>query len=194
MKRLVGLLLALASTVSLASAADFDNDGISQDVLDHTPGSYDGPQTIGAEMVVFPSLPADTWDVMFYPHWWNTGDTAYGDYDLDLSPVDHADITIHLNRNGLTSGCGFINMDFMIDGSVMGSFQILPEHGLGPIEVSMDFPPQMPPFELRYMVTNTVVSGCGSVELDESGQNTIVFSGAATPTEATTWSRIKALY
>lgn len=194
MKRLLGLLLAFATSASIASATDYNNDGVQQDVPDHTPGHYDGPQTVGAEAVVFPSLPGDTWQVMFYPYWWNVGDTAFGDYDLDLSPVDHADITLYLTYNSLVSGCGFVNFDFMIDGATMGSFQVSAEDGFGPVEVSLDFAPQAPPFELRYRVTNTVAGGCGSISLDESGENMIVFSGAATPTEATTWTRIKSHY
>lgn len=193
MKRLVGLLLALASTASLASATDFNNDGVQQDTPDHTPGTYEGPQTIGAEVVVFPTA-ADTWEVMFYPYWWNVGDTAYGDYDLDLSPVNHADITLYLTYNSLTAGCGFVNFDVMIDGATVGSFTVNPEDGFGPVEASLDFAPQSGPFELRYQVTNTVAGGCGSISLDESGENMIVFSGEATPTEASTWSRIKSLY
>ncbi len=197
MRHVLGFTLAAALTVagSVAYASDADNNGIQQDEVEHVPGEYHGATAVGESTVIFPSIPADTWNVVYFPHWWNAGDTAYGEHTTDLNPVDHADIEIFLDRNGLTPGCGFIDMNFMIDGEVVGTFQILPEHGLGPIQASFDFTPRMSPFELRYMETNTVVTGCGSVEINSEGMCTVVFTGdSSTPVESTSWSRIKSLY
>ncbi len=186
-------VMGLVAPTGVAMAVDADNNGIQGDEGVHEPGSYDGALSVGGDTVIFPSLPADTWDVMFYPYWWNAGDTAYGMHDVDLSPVDHAECHVELTYNSLTAGCGFVDVDFMIDGDVVGSFQFLP--GVMTYDVVFDFDPKVPPFELRYLVTNTVAGGCGSVSLNESGANTVYFTGdSSTPTQNKSWAAIKALY
>ena len=194
MRKLVVTLLALGVIAAPAAAIDADNNGVAGDEPTYSPGSYEGDTTRDGHAVVFPTLPADTWDVFYYPYWWNAGDTAYGTHDVDMGSVDQADVTIYLTYNSLVSGCGFVEMDFRIDGTTVGSFTISAEDGFGPINHSFDFAPVSPPFELRYYVTNTVASGCGSISLDESGLNMVEFGGSGTPVETASWSAVKSFY
>lgn len=184
-------VLLLGSTVS-AYAVDVNNNGIfTDDQFPPDPGTFVGNPDRD-ELVVFPSS-IDTWTINSYPYWWHVGDTVYGTHTVSLGTVSHADITLYLTQNYLTSGCGFCNIDFRIAGTTVGNFQISAESGLGPIYASFDFSPTSPPFELRYYETNQVVSGCGSVVMDESGRNTVNFGGVS-PTDETTWGSIKGLF
>ncbi len=100
----------------------------------------------------------------------------------------HAEITIVLIANTLISG-GYCNIDFRIDGTTVGSFQILP--GVNTINESFDFSP-LPagPHELRYYSTNTVPTGCGSIRWTESGHSIVVFSNVSSLDDST-WGMIK---
>jgi hypothetical protein len=185
-------VLLLGSAVS-AYAVDSNNNGnLTDDEFPVDPGTFVGNPD-GREIVQFPTS-ADTWNLVYYPYWWHVGDTVYGTHTVSLSTVNHADLTVYLSYSSLSPGCGFVNIDFRIAGTTVGSFQILPEDGLGPIYASFDFADQTPPFELRYYETNQVVGGCGSISFDESGMNTIDFSGGPSPTIDTTWGSIKALF
>jgi hypothetical protein len=175
----------------VAYAVDLDNNGISGDEISPDPGTYGGV-TDRDEVVVFPSS-ADTWQLTYYPYWWNIADTVFGTHNVALGAVTHADITLYLTTNSLTSGCGVNHIDFRINGTTVGSFDILPADGLGPIYASFDFPAQTPPFELRFYETNQVIGGCGSVVLDASGRNEVNFGGS-TPAVETTWGNIKGLF
>lgn len=186
------LVLLLGSTVA-ASAIDINNNGnLSDDEFPIDPGTFVGNPDRD-EVVYFPTS-ADTWTIYYYPYWWHVGDTVYGTHSVALGTVNHADLTVYLVTNSLTSGCGFVDIDFRIAGTTVGSFRILPEHGLGPINASFDFADQTPPFELRYYETNQVAGGCGSIVFDESGRNMISFSGGASPADHSTWGSIKALF
>jgi hypothetical protein len=184
-------VLLLGSSVS-AYAVDMNNNGnLTDDQFPPDPGTFVG-NTDRDELVYFPTS-TDTWNLTYYPYWWNTGDTVYGTHTVSMGSVTHADLTIYLTYNSLTPGCGVCNIDFRIAGTTVGSFQIRPESGLGPIYASFDFAPKTPPFELRYYETTTVAGGCGSISFDESGRNTVNFGGVS-PAIETTWGSIKDLF
>ncbi|MBM3317262.1 MAG: hypothetical protein FJY75_05370 [Candidatus Eisenbacteria bacterium] len=185
-------LFALLCIAPAVLAADLDNNGIAGDEAPLPGGVYDG-DTDRDETVVFPTS-QDTWSVYYYPYWWHVGDTVYGTHTVPLCSVTHADITLYLTYNSLVPGCGFVNLDFRLNGTTVGSFTVTPEHGLGPVLASFDFPAVTPPFEMRFYETNQVAGGCGSISLDESGMNTVAFSGGTTPPESPTWSAIKGLF
>jgi len=178
-------------SLGTAYAVDLNNDGVSPDEIVF-PGIYAGP-TDRDEVVTFPTS-QDTWQMTYYPYWWNYGDTVYGTHTVPLGEVTHADITLYLTYNSLVPGCGFCTIDFRIAGTTVGTFQVFPEDGYGPINASFDFAPKAPPFELRYFEVTTVAGGCGSITLDESGRNTISFRGGPSPTVSTTWGEVKALF
>ena len=46
----------------------------------------------------------------------------------------------------------------------------------------------------KEFLPHLVASGAGSVSLDETGLNSLTFSGGAVPTEETSWSQVKNLY
>ncbi len=186
------VIAAMLCTLVPAFAVDLDNNGISGDEQSLTPGTFAGNPNRD-ETVVFPTS-QDTWSVYYYPYWWHVGDTVYGTHTVGMATVNHADITLYLTYNVLTPGCGFVNLDFRLNGTTVGSFTVYPENGLGPVLASFNFPDVAPPFEMRYYETNTVAGGCGSISMDETGMNTVVFSGGPTPSESPTWSAIKDLY
>ena len=179
------------SLCSLALAADLDNNGVSGDepLIPDTDYAVPADRT---EIVPFPTA-ADTWEMTYYPNWWNLGDTVYGDHDVPLDSVDHADVTLKINSTVL-SGDGHVDLDFMIDGTVVGSVIITEADGTGYVNASFDFEPITPPFELRWYETNTVESGLGSITLDEAGECTVDFSGGPVAIESATWTVLKATY
>ncbi|MBD3335130.1 MAG: hypothetical protein GF355_06405 [Candidatus Eisenbacteria bacterium] len=194
MKNLLVFILAfgLVGFLSPAFAADLDNNGIENDES-HVPGTFDGGDTDSEETVLFPTS-ADTWEVAYYPYWWNMGDTVYGDHTIGLSSVTHADVTLKISYNVLNNG-GHVDLDFRIDGTTVGSLVLTEGDGTGYVYGSFDFAAVSPPFELRYYETNTVGSGLGSVSLDETGLCSVTFSdGEPTPVEDSTWGQIKKVY
>jgi hypothetical protein len=172
------------------TAADLDNNGIAGDET-YIPGEFNG-ESIRDETVIFPTS-ADTWDVLYYPYWWNVGDTVYGVYDVDLDYASHVDLVFKISYTVLNSG-GHVDLDFRINGTTVGSFVVTEADGTGYIYQSFDFDPIAPPFELRYYETNTVDPGEGSISIDETGLCSATFSGGATPTERTSWGRVKEFY
>jgi hypothetical protein len=72
------------------------------------------------ETVVFPSS-QDTWSIDYYPYWRHAGDTVYGTHTISMGTVNHADIALHLSTNVLTPGWGFVNLDFRLNGTTVGS-------------------------------------------------------------------------
>jgi hypothetical protein len=186
------LFAFLFCTLVPALAVDLDNNGVIGDEQPLNSGTFIGSPDRD-ETVVFPTS-QDTWSIYYYPYWWHVGDTVYGTHTVPLTSVNHADITLYLAYNILTPGCGFVNLDFRLNGTTVGNFTVYPEDGLGPVLASFDFPSVTPPFEMRYYETNTVAGGCGSISMDETGLNNVVFSGGPTPAESPTWSAIKALY
>ena len=186
------LLLAMLCFAGTALAnSDLDNNGIIGDET-YTVKPFTGDTSLD-ETVVFPTS-ADTWQMTYYPYWWNYGDTVYGTHDCPLEYVNHADIHLKLSYNILTSGVGFVNLDFRLYGVTVGSFTITAEHGTGYVDVSFDFAPVYMPCELRFFETNTVVSGAGSVSMDESGMSSVTFAGGVTPAADSSWGQVKALY
>jgi hypothetical protein len=192
MKKLLPFVLLFGAVgfATPALAVDRDNNGIDGDET-HVPGTYDG-DALGGGVVPFPTS-GDTWAVMFYPYWWNVGDTAFGVHDPGISSVNHADVTLKISFNVLNGG-GHVDLDFRIDGVTVGSFVVTEADGLGTVVGSFDFAAMTPPFELRYYATNTVASGAGSISIDETGLSMVEFSGDATPINETTWAAVKRLY
>jgi hypothetical protein len=178
------LLVTFCFAGTALANADLDNNGIIGDET-FTVKTFTGTTDL-EETVIFPTS-ADTWQMTYYPYWWNYGDTVYGVHDCPLDYVNHADIHLKLSYNILTSGVGFVYLDFRIDGVTVGSFTITAEHGTGYVDVSFDFAPMYAPFELRYFETN-------SVSMDESGLSSVTFLGGVTPAAESSWSEVKALY
>ncbi|MEZ4652783.1 MAG: hypothetical protein R3E12_04040 [Candidatus Eisenbacteria bacterium] len=190
-KVLAGMLfVGLAVCALPAFAVDMDNNGIENDE-GYVPGEWNGQQE-GGPVVVFPTS-ADTWQVQSYPYWWHVGDTVFGNYNPSLSGITHADIALKLDQNVL-SGTGHCDIDFRINGTTVGSFTLLPSDGTGTVLVALNFAPVNPPFELRYYETNLVDPGAGSVAMNETGLNSITFSGDPTPIEESSWGKVKSLY
>lgn len=190
-KVLAGLMfVGLVAVAMPAFAADMDNNGIDGDEV-YVPGVWNGQQE-GGPVVVFPTS-ADTWQVNSYPYWWHVGDTVFGNYNPAIAGVTHADIALKIDQNVL-NGTGHVDLQFRIAGVTVGSFSILPSDGTGTVLESFDFAAVNPPFELRYYETNLVDPGAGSVAFDESGLNSVTFSGGPTPTVESTWGQMKHLY
>lgn len=194
MFKTIGLMLIfviLGSSGTILAAEDRDNNGVPGDESFSDPVTFQGESNCD-NTIIFPTS-ADTWIMTYYPYWWNTGDTVFGVHDMTEDGANHAEITLNLTRNSLISG-GYCDIDFRIDGVTVGSFQILPEHGLGPINESFDFNAHPAgTYELRYFETNTVLVGYGSVDMDESGTNSVVFS-VVSSLESSTWGMIKSAY
>jgi hypothetical protein len=191
MRRLLLLLvIGLLASTGTALAVDMDNNGIDNDET-YVPGTFIGNPDLD-EVVMFPTS-ADTWQVAFYPYWWNVGDTVYGTHNVNLSTVSHVDLALKISYNVL-QGSGHVDLDFRLNGTTVGSFSVLPSDGTGFVYQSFDFSPIAPPLELRYYETNQVASGMGSISMDETGLCTATFTGGGTPTEASTWGRVKALF
>jgi len=139
-------------------------------------------EVLDSATVVFP-LSSDTWDVEFYPNWFNDGDTVHGTRNPSVAAATHADIAFKISRSNLSSGNGgFIDFDFEIDGTPVCFFLITEQHGLGYVYGSCNFPAVTPPFEIRFTEVNTVVTGGGSISLDEDGASWVTFSTRSTPT------------
>lgn len=191
MRRLLAfLMLAVLVSTGTAFAIDLDNNGIQNDET-YVPGVFNGSPNLD-EVVLFPTS-QDTWNVAFYPYWWNAGDTVYGNHTVNMGVVSHADIALKISSTVLNGG-GEVDLDFRINGVTVGSFVITEQDGTNFVYHSFDFTPVAPPFELRYYETNTVFSGGGSVTFDETGLNTVTFSGGGVPVDASSWGRVKALY
>ncbi len=182
------VLIILGSSGIILASEDRDNNGVLADELLSDQGIFEGESDLD-DTIIFPTS-SDTWAYTYYPYWWNVGDTVFGDHTITENDVDHAEITIYLTTNSLSSS-GHCDIDLRIDGSTVGSFQILPGDGLGPITESFDFS-ALPAglHELRYYSTNTVDPSLGSTVWDESGSNSVVFSSVSTLDDST-WGMIK---
>ena len=174
-----------------APAVDRDNNGIVGDEPEVTrpPAPSDSERT---DVVLFPTS-ADTWEMVYYPNWWNAGDTVYGIHDVSLPYVNHADVQLKINTNVLTSE-GHVDLDLQIDGITVGGVVITGADGLGYVYASFDFADMTPPFELRWIETNTVTPGAGSAVLDESGECLVDFSGDPVAVERPTWTAVKSIF
>ena len=185
------ILIMLGSSGAILAAGDRDNNGIPDDEVFSDPGTFEG-ESNRDDTFIFPTS-SDTWDLQYYPYWWNYDDTVFGTYTISEDNVDHADITIILTTNTLVSG-GYCNIDFRVDGNTLGSFQILPEDGLGPIMESFDFTAiSAGTHQLRYFSTNTVAPGCGSIVWNVTGSNSVVFSVGSSLNDST-WGMIKSAF
>jgi len=186
----IGLALVLVCATTAGALPDPNNTGVFNDEPTFERPEFDG-LTDFTQVVLFPTA-ADNWDVEFYPYWWNVGDTVFGVHDPGTGDVTHADVILKISYNVL-SGSGHVDLDFQIDGTTVGSVSVTPADGEGYVMASFDFPPMTPPFELRWISTNTVDPGAGSVSLDETGECLVDFGGIL-PVETRTLSEIKHLY
>ncbi len=188
LKRLVvGLTTVFVAIAGSAQDLRFGTPWISEEELatvrrgNALETSIKNPELLAAATMAFP-LSSDTWDVNSYPNWWNDGDTVYGTRNPAVGAVTHADVAFKISRNNLHSGLGaFIDFDFEIDGSPVCFFLITEHHGLGYVYGSCNFPSVTPPVELRFTERNTVVSGGGSISLDEVGASWVTLSTRTTP-------------
>jgi hypothetical protein len=104
----------------------------------------------------------DTYTVVNYPYWWETGDHVEGSRSL-LNSVDHVDYTIVLGSNFLGGGAQ-VDLALRINGITVGSFSIL--QGEMMKNVSFDFAPISGPiYTVRLEETNTVPPGLGSIQI-----------------------------
>lgn len=132
--------------------------------------------TASSESAKFPAT-GDEISVVDDPYWWHAGDYAQGIRTLDLNSVSAVRYLLVINTNALT-GPGQVDFDLSINGSVVGSFSVLP--GETSKLVSFSFPPiSAPNYTIRLEETNTVEPGAGSIEilLDDS---ILVFYDSAT--------------
>lgn len=184
------ILIMLVSSGTILAAGDLDNNGVPDDEVFSDQGTFEGESNRDVT-IIFPTS-SDTWDLMYYPYWWNYDDTVFGTYTISEEYMDHAEITILLTTNTLVT-VGYCDIDFRIDGNTCGSFQILPEDGLGPITKSFDFTAlSSGVHQLRYFATNTVVPGCGSIVWNVTG-NSVVFSNVSSLDDST-WGMIKSAF
>ena len=191
----VGCLVLPAA--AFASDVDLDNNRIPGDES-WTITPYDGPLSLGSTLVAFP-VSSDNFSVLYFPYWWNVGDTGWGLRVLGEPTVTSAMLVIYLDLNVLGLGCDTDEFDFLLNGIVVGHFSLSAADGLGPIIRNIGpFPPvaAMPGnmYELRYRVTETVISGCGSVAFNLSGACSVELAGPPVSVESASWGSVKALY
>ncbi len=185
------ILIMLGSSGIILAAGDRNNTGAQDVDIFSDPGTYEG-ESNRDDTIIFPTS-SDTWDLMYYPYWWNFDDSVFGNHTLSENDVNLAEITILLTTNSLVSG-GHCDIDFRIDGNTVGSFQITEGDGLGPIIESFSFAP-LPAgsHELRYYSTNTVAPVCGSIVWNVTGSNSVVFS-VFSSLDDSTWGLIKSAF
>lgn len=193
MRKLTLLMLAFALVAGAGSAfaVDRDNNGIVGDEPTYVPGHFEGV-TDRDQSITFPTS-TDTWTVSSYPYWWHVGDTVYGTHNVSPAATS-VSVSLALIYNSLTSGCGYVDLDFRIAGTTVGTLHITAESGLGPVSGGPWPCTASGPVELRYYETNQVVGGCGSISLDDSGRSSVTFAGGGTPTDNSTWGKVKSLY
>lgn len=187
-------LLLLGISVPAMAVVDSNNDGV-QGPETSVPGTeHEGSVYLGGDTFAFPVEGVDTFSVVFFPYWWNAGDTGYGDRASGIGSVTEASINLSLDANFLS--CDTDEFDLLINGVVAGHFSILP--GENPVVRSFGpfaaIPAVAGEYEIRIRVTETVLGGCGSVDINTVGGSSVEISGGPIATEATTWTSIKSLY
>jgi len=128
-----------------------------------------GISLAGVLSVNFP-LGSDTWEVANDPYWWNAGDTVYGDRDLGSAHFTQVVINLPITENSLIEAeGGYVALDLRIDGTTVASFEIHEADGDGMWvdTFTIDFTPTGT-MEVRYYETNTVVSGAGSIVIEDT--------------------------
>jgi len=97
------------------------------------------------------------------PYWWQAGDYAQGSRRPGFSAISGVRYTLMIDNNAL-NGTGHIDLNLSINGTVVGSFSLLP----GEISktVGFFFPPVGgPDYIVRLEETNTVDPGDGSASI-----------------------------
>jgi uncharacterized repeat protein (TIGR01451 family) len=117
---------------------------------------------LDSQSVTFPAS-GDTINVTYNPYWWNAGDYAEGTRTLSLDTIYRVDYDLYLNYN-ILSGSGHVDLELIINGSVVGGFTVLP--GEYQKSVSFTFSPiNGPVYSIRLEETNTVDPGMGSISI-----------------------------
>ncbi len=125
------------------------------------------PLMVQAETVQFPTS-SDTWTIASSPYWWNSGDNVIGDRTLASSNYQFAQVSLYLSDNNL-NGTGHVDLDFLINGTSVGTMTVLPSHGTGYVSFPFSFEPiRGETVTLQYLEKNTVISGGGSIIIDPS--------------------------
>jgi hypothetical protein len=136
---------------------------------------------LDSQNVTFPAT-GDTISVLYDPYWFHAGDYAEGTRTLGLDSVNRVDYNMSISYNSL-NGTGHVDLALSINGSVVGSFTLLP--GEYSRFVSFSFNPiNGPVYTIRLEETNTVDPGMGSIQipLDTS---TMTFFGPSTQEQVT---------
>ncbi len=124
------------------------------------------PLMAQAEMVQFPTS-ADIWNVQNGGNdWYQSGDNVSGDRSLALSNFQHAYVSLYLSSNSL-DGTGHVNLNFLINGTIVGTMTILPTHETGYVNFPINFTPiDSGAVTIQYYETNTVDPGRGAIHID----------------------------
>jgi hypothetical protein len=196
MRKITSLLavFALVGFAASAYAVDTNNDGAQgPDVV--APGTVEGPVLDGGDIFAWPVEGIDSFSVVYFPYWWNAGDTAVGSRTATVDNITSAELNMVLTYTSLS--CDTDEFDFYINDINVGHFSISAADGLGPIVRDFSFasiPSVGGDYTFRWTVSETVAGGCGSISFDTVGGCMVSISGGATATEAVTWGTVKSLY
>ena len=139
------------------------NRGTDAEVRPSTSRSPAGIQAIAAAETTFFPATGDEVVVGDDPYWWQAGDYAQGTRTLSLNSVSGVHYHLVIDDNALNT-TGHIDLDLSINGTVVGSFSILP--GETSKTVAFFFPPiSAPSYVIRLEEINTVDPGAGSASI-----------------------------
>jgi hypothetical protein len=117
--------------------------------------------------LTFPNT-GDTETLGSPPYFWNAGDFYQGVRTTSLATTTSFSTTIQLTTNSLSSGCGTINLQVSINGTLIGTKTINTASGLS-VPMSFTYPAiSGPNFTIRYSNPTTVTSGCGSIQFTKN--------------------------
>lgn len=124
---------------------------------------------------LFPGT-GDTFGIDTDPYWWQVGDYAEGVRTVGLPSVYGIRYELFILDNALNT-TGHVDLDLSINGTVVGSFTILPGE-MTKTGIFFFSPTDGPIYTIRLEETNTVDPGAGSVSFDLD-TSTISFYGSA---------------
>ena len=127
-----------------------------------------------SKTVAFPTA-NDTWSITYYPYMWIKGDYIEGTRDLGKFAILWQ-MRIHLALENFLTGLGEVDIDVYLNGVKVGSFVVLP--GDTAVDVTLSFLMfcKRGLVTIKYLETNTVASGCGSIIISHT-DSTIKFVG-----------------
>ena len=113
--------------------------------------------------IVFPQS-TDTHVMVHDPYMWNTGDYVEGSRTTSLASATSLSGTFDVT-NSLAAG-GFIDIDVYLNSKKVGSFTFSNTSGSS-VPISLSFAAVAgPTYDIKYLETNTVAPGAGSVTID----------------------------